>query len=93
MYSFDTGSDNILGIVREYKGQKLLGLFSFSDQWLRTVIENNDWEDLTYKDSYYIKGQDPDTEYWIEPYGFRWLLKGAIQDEENDDDKTTAGEN
>ena len=74
MYSFDTGSDNILGIIREYKGQKLLGLFNFNDQWLRTVIENNDWKDLTYQDSYYIKGEHHDTEYWIEPYGFRWLL-------------------
>ena len=80
MYSFDTGSDNILGIIREYKGQKLLGLFNFSGEWLRTVIENNDWKDLTYKDSFYIKSEHPDTEYWIEPYGFRWLLAGENEE-------------
>ena len=60
-------------------GQKLLGMFNFSDQWLKTEIENTDWKDLTYKDSVYIKGQYPETEYWIEPYGFRWLLKGETE--------------
>ena len=75
MYSFDTGSNSVLGVVREYKGQRLLGLFNFSDQWTRTVIENTNWTDLTYKGSKYIQGENEDTEYWLEPYGFRWLLK------------------
>ena len=75
MYSFDTGSDNILGVIREYKGQTLLGMFNFKDEWLRTVIRNTDWTDITYHDSYFIQGDKPETEYWLEPYGFRWLLK------------------
>ena len=75
MYSFDTGSDNILGVIREYKGQTLLGMFNFKDEWLRTIIRNTDWTDITYHDSYFIQGDKPETEYWLEPYGFRWLLK------------------
>ena len=75
MYSFDTGNNSILGVIREYKGQTLLGMFNFSDQWLKTVIRNDDWKDISYNDSHFIEGDKEETDYWLEPYGFRWLLK------------------
>ena len=75
MYSFDTGNNSILGVIREYKGQMLLGMFNFSGEWLKTVIQNTDWTDISYNDSNFIKSDKTETEYWLEPYGFRWLLR------------------
>ena len=73
MYAVDTGSDHVLGIRREYNGHTLLGLFNFSPEHCRTEIESADWKDLAEPDREYIRSLLPTSEYWIEPYGFRWF--------------------
>ena len=75
MFSVNTGSDQILGIGRSYGGKTLLGLFNFTPDYSKAVIENAAWDDLTEPDREFIQGEGTMTEYWLEPYGFRWLLK------------------
>lgn len=75
LYPVETGDDRVLGIQREYNGQKMLALFNFSDQFARTVIESADRIDMVDPDSSYEPGEDRMSEYWVEPYGFRWLLE------------------
>ena len=65
----DTGSDQVLGIGRYYRGEQLLALFNFSDQpqtvWLN---DSKNYTDLmTGKEC----GAD---EIRLKPGGFRWLL-------------------
>ncbi|MBE6042193.1 MAG: amylosucrase, partial [Clostridiales bacterium] len=75
MYAFDTGDNRVLGIIREYDGQRLLGLFNFSGDYARTEIEAADWSDLTEPEREYTHGEGSKGEYWIEPFGFRWFLR------------------
>ena len=75
MYAIDSGDNRVLAVRREFEGQTLLGLFNFSDQYRRTLIEAADWKDLTAPDRPFMHGEAPETEYWLEPYGFRWFLK------------------
>lgn len=75
LYGFNTGDSRVLGVKREYNGQTLLGIFNFSNEYCRTEIESADWQDLTEPDRQYIRSDAPTTEYWLEPFGFRWFLK------------------
>ena len=75
LYTVDTGDNRVLGIVREYNGRRMLGLFNFSEHHCRTEIETKDRIDMTNTDRRYEHGDEPVSEYWIEPYGFRWLLE------------------
>ena len=75
MYCIETGDNRVLGIKRKYNGHTLLGLFNFSPDFCRTEIEAADWQDLTEPDRVFLRGDDLMTEYWLEPYGFRWFLK------------------
>ena len=75
MYAVDTGSSHVLGIRREYNGQVMLGLYNFSPEYCRLEIESADWKDLAEPDREYIRSLFPTSEYWIEPYGFRWFCR------------------
>ena len=65
----DTGSDQVLGIGRYYRGEQLLALFNFSDQdrtaWLKDEKMYTDLMDGTESDAGAVK---------IPAGGFRWLL-------------------
>ncbi|MBR7088657.1 MAG: alpha-amylase family protein [Mogibacterium sp.] len=74
MYPVIVGDDRVLGIVREYAGQKMLGLFNFSEFHCRTEIETADWHDIALPERAFIPGEGRSMEYWIEPYGFRWFV-------------------
>ena len=74
MYPVNLGDDRVLGVVREYGGQKMLGIFNFSDSHCRTEIETADWKDIALPERAFIPGEGKTMEYWIEPYGFRWFL-------------------
>ena len=65
----DTGSDQVLGIGRYYKGEQLLALFNFADQdrtaW---IMDTKSYTDL-------IDGKEGDAGAVKVPAGgFRWLL-------------------
>lgn len=69
------GDDRVLGLSREYDGKRMLALFNFSPDRVRTEIVTSDRIDMTAPDREYIKGEGPMSEYWLEPYGYRWLLE------------------
>ena len=73
MYALDTGDDRVLGIIREYHGQKMLGLFNFSEDYARTEIETADWR-ISLPERALYPGEGRTMEYWIEPFGFRWFV-------------------
>ena len=75
MYPVNLGDDRVLGVMREYKGQKMLGIYNFSEHRCRTEIETAEWKDMTEPEREYIPGEGPKSEYWIEPYGFRWFIR------------------
>ena len=67
----DTGSPHVLGVVRQYKGRKLVALFNFSDQFLTASC----WEPGAFRELVY-GGQFDDLErVELYPYGFVWLLQ------------------
>lgn len=74
LYPVDTGDDRVLGMVREYNGKRMLGLFNFSEHYCRTEIETRDRTDMAVPERKYIPGEGRMSEYWLEPYGFRWFL-------------------
>jgi glycosidase len=71
----DTANQSVLGVIRTYAGETLLGFFNFSPDYQRVLMEAADWQDIVEADREYIRGEYPITEYWMEPYGFRWFLK------------------
>jgi hypothetical protein len=52
----------------------MLGLFNFSEHYCRTEIETDEWIDMVNTERAYEHGTDSSSEYWLDPYGFRWLL-------------------
>ena len=68
-------ADRVLGMVREYNGKRMLGLFNFSEHYCRTEIETRDRIDMAVPEREYIPGEGRMSEYWLEPYGFRWFLE------------------
>lgn len=75
VYVVETGDERVLGIAREYDGKRMLGLFNFSPEFVKTEIVTSERIDMTSPEREYIKGEGPMSEYVIEPYGFRWLLE------------------
>ena len=65
----DTGSDQVLGIGRYWRGEQLLALFNFSDEPQKAWVR----DDKTYTDL--ISGKEGDAgTVRLEAGGFRWLL-------------------
>ena len=67
-YGFDTGSDHVLGVIREREGQRLTALFNFSEepQTLRLGLNATDL----------LTGKPLNLEQLELPgYGFLWALK------------------
>ena len=83
----ETGDNRVLGIVRKYgydsadsseadeNGHTLLALFNFSPEYCRATIETAEWRDLTNPDHTFVPGDEEQMEYWLEPYGYRWLIR------------------
>ena len=75
VYPVETGDNRVLGIKREYDGKQMLGLFNFAPEAVRTEIETAEYADLVEPERESIPGDGSLSEYWLEPYGFRWLLE------------------
>ena len=67
----DTGSPHVLGVVRQYKGRKLVALFNFSDQFLTASC----WEPGAFRELVYGGRFDDLERVELYPYGFVWLLQ------------------
>ncbi len=81
MYAIHSGDDRVLAVVKEYKDEKFIGLFNFSDQFCRTYIESNEWIDMLDPSREVICEATPSSEYVLEPYGFRWFLHRPKKEE------------
>lgn len=82
MSPVNVGDDRVLGIMRRYKGERMLGLFNFSEHHCRTEIETAAWKDMADPERVFEPSGPTRSEYWIEPYGFRWFLEESTKAEE-----------
>ena len=69
MYCFDTGSNNVLGIGREGKGERLLALFNFISENRTVYIESGNYCDLCT--GIKLSGN----EIHLPAFGFCWLKR------------------
>ena len=69
-YPVETGSPNVLGIFRQYGGQKLLALFNFCEEERRLSFGHQ----LAYTDLLTGRKHARST-IVLPPYGFVWALE------------------
>ena len=67
--AFDTGSENILGLVREYEGKKLTALFNFCEEKREFGFDS----ERAYIDLFTGKKRRGKS-VELKPYGFLWAL-------------------
>ena len=48
VYPVDTGDNRVLGIIREYEGKRLLGLFNFSPDYINAWIDGGEYNMKPY---------------------------------------------
>ena len=68
-YPVVTGSQSVLGICREFKGEKLLALFNFCEREQTVFFDN----EAAYTDLYTGEEQES-MQAVLKPYGFLWAL-------------------
>ena len=68
-YPVVTGSQSVLGICREFKGDKLLALFNFCEREQTVFFDN----EAAYTDLYTGEEQES-MQAVLKPYGFLWAL-------------------
>ena len=70
VWTFDTGSDHVLGIGRWYNGHKLIACFNFSAEFLHV----SSWEKGPYEELMYGGHREDLNDVELYPYGFAWFL-------------------
>ena len=70
VWTFDTGSDHVLGVGRWYKGHKLIAFFNFSPEFVHV----SSWEKGPYDELMYGGHRDDLNDVELYPYGFAWFL-------------------
>ncbi len=71
VWTFDTGSNHVLGVGRWNNGRKLVALFNFSPEFVRvSAPESGAFDDIVYGVEYNGLGCVE-----MYPYGFAWLLQ------------------
>lgn len=77
MWTIDTWDDSVLGLVREYEGEKVVCLYNFSE-FDKTAWINED--DGMYRDL--ISGSEMEAKgVNIPAYGVYWLMRGEMEKE------------
>ena len=73
LWTISTRDTAVLGVMRAYRGERLLALFNFSNQSKRlSIAEAGDFVDLLTE-----KPANP-SRILLRPYGFCWLLESAL---------------
>ena len=67
-WTFDTGSDQILGLGRWLEGEQIIGLFHFGDTAHSVSLTDGAYTDL-------LTGNPIEKDIRLEPNGFCWLLR------------------
>lgn len=81
VYVYYTGDDRVMGLMREYEGQTLVGLFNFSEHPADVKLYPPDEaESLTWVDILTDAEHGPEegeryTDVHLEGYGFCWMLQ------------------
>ena len=70
VWTFDTGSDHVLGVGRWYKDHKLIAFFNFSPEFVHV----SSWEKGPYDELMYGGHRDDLNDVELYPYGFAWFL-------------------
>lgn len=70
VWTFDTGSDHVLGIGRWYNGHKLIAFFNFSAEFVHV----SSWEKGPYEELMYGGHREDLNDVELYPYGFAWFL-------------------
>ena len=70
VWTFDTGSDHVLGVGRWYQGHKLIAFFNFSPEFVHV----SSWEKGPYDELMYGGHCDDLNNVELYPYGFAWFL-------------------
>ena len=70
VWTFDTGSDHVLGVGRWYQGHKLIAFFNFSPEFVHV----SSWEKGPYDELMYGGHCDDLNDVELYPYGFAWFL-------------------
>lgn len=73
-WTFDTGSDHVLGVGRYFEGQKLLALLNFSDTEQAVSLDRQE----TYTNPY--SGESVRGAVRLAPCGFAWLLRDRYRE-------------
>lgn len=80
MWTFDTGSNQVLGIGRYLNDEKLLAVFNFSEHKQTVKIQDlEDFNDL-------LKEIPIAKEFPLEPYSFKWLMADMKKEDEMNED-------
>ena len=81
VYVYYTGDDRVMGLLRAYKGQTLVGLFNFSESpatvKMTAAIQSDSpgWYDIISETEFLPKGEEQNVTVHMDGYGFCWLLK------------------
>ena len=85
VYVYYTGDDRVFGLLREYEGQTLVGLFNFSehpaDVKLYAPHETGDavWHDILADTEIQSEEGQPAADIHLNGYGFYWLYRKEQQ--------------
>ena len=80
MWTFDTGSNQVLGIGRYLNDEKLLAVFNFSEH--KQIVKIQDPEDFNDL----LKEIPIAKEFPLEPYSFKWLIADMKKEDEMNED-------
>ena len=74
VFVYYTGNDNVMGLLRRYGEQTLIGLFNFSEHPTEVKLHGKAWEDILSGEE--ISAADDGTALIpFDGYGFYWLLE------------------
>ena len=77
VHVYDTGDDRIMGLVRSYHGQTLIGLFNFSEVPVETRLsaQRGGWLDILTDAEFSPADGENDVTVHLDGYGFYWLME------------------
>ena len=87
VYVYYTGNDHVFGLLREYEGQILVGLFNFSEHPANVKLyapheaEDPVWRDILSGNEIRQEEGQEEADIQLGGYGFHWLYLTEQHDE------------
>lgn len=76
VYVYYTGDDRVMGILREYEGERFVGLFNFSETAADVELQGSQWTELLSGTGFAAPEGETSLKMHLEGYDFRWMLEG-----------------